>query len=66
MSQMPEEPRRYTFGGVMRGVSDMVLAADYDRLRAHAQRLQDRVEGLEAFKRSVDEALNSGDGSYRP
>lgn len=26
----------------------------------------DRLEGLERFKRSVDEALNSGDGSYRP
>lgn len=24
------------------------------------------VEGLRGFKRSVDEALNSGDGSYRP
>lgn len=28
--------------------------------------LRDRVEGLESFKRGVDEALNSGDGSYRP
>jgi len=24
------------------------------------------VEGLRAFKQSVDQALNSGDGSYRP
>lgn len=24
------------------------------------------LNGLRAFKRSVDEALNSGDGSYRP
>jgi len=24
------------------------------------------LESLRAFKRSVDEALNSGDGSYRP
>jgi hypothetical protein len=24
------------------------------------------IEGLRAFKRGVDEALNSGDGSYRP
>jgi hypothetical protein len=24
------------------------------------------LEGLQGFKRSVDEALNSGDGSYRP
>lgn len=28
--------------------------------------LRREVEGLRAFKRSVDEALNSGDGSYRP
>ncbi len=24
------------------------------------------IEALEAFKRSVDEALNTGDGAYRP
>ena len=28
--------------------------------------LRDEVESLRAFKRGVDEALNSGDGSYRP
>ncbi len=25
-----------------------------------------RIKSLEAFKRTVDEAVNSGDGSYRP
>lgn len=29
-------------------------------------KLLKEVESLRAFKRSVDEALNSGDGSYRP
>ena len=29
-------------------------------------RAADEIESLLAFKRSVDEALNSGDGSYRP
>ncbi len=28
--------------------------------------LRREVESLRAFKRGVDEALNSGDGSYRP
>ena len=27
---------------------------------------QRQLRGLEAFKRSVEEALNQGDGSYRP
>jgi hypothetical protein len=31
-----------------------------------ARQLEREVEGLRAFKRSVDEALNTGDGSYRP
>lgn len=26
----------------------------------------DEIKGLRAFKQSVDEALNSGDGTYRP
>lgn len=33
---------------------------------AEVLRLKLRVKSLEAFKASVDEALNSGDGSYRP
>jgi len=27
---------------------------------------RDTIAGLRGFKRSVDEALNSGDGTYRP
>lgn len=38
----------------------MLKAAD------ELERLRREVEGLRAFKRSVDEALNSGNGSYRP
>ena len=34
--------------------------------QARVEALRQEVEGLRAFKRSVDEALNSGDGSYRP
>lgn len=30
------------------------------------ERLLEEVESLRAFKRGVDEALNSGDGVYRP
>lgn len=33
---------------------------------AEIDRLTDEVAGLRGFKRSVDEALNTGDGSYRP
>lgn len=29
-------------------------------------RMQAEIDGLRAFKRTVDEALNSGDGTYRP
>jgi hypothetical protein len=29
-------------------------------------RAADELDGLQQFKRSVDAALNSGDGSYRP
>lgn len=31
-----------------------------------AEVLWQEIESLRAFKRGVDEALNSGDGSYRP
>lgn len=33
---------------------------------AYVEYLEREVEALRAFKRGVDEALNSGDGSYRP
>lgn len=35
-------------------------------LTASIERLANERNGLLAFKRSVDEALNMGDGSYRP
>lgn len=41
-------------------------AAECDRLVTEVGRLTKEVQGYEAFKRSVDEALNSGDGTYRP
>lgn len=36
------------------------------RLRAAIGALQSEVEALRKFKASVDDALNSGDGAYRP
>jgi len=36
------------------------------RLRADLEALQAEIEALQKFKASVDEALNSGDGAYRP
>lgn len=37
-----------------------------DRLADLLDEAANEIDGLRAFKRSVDEALNSGDGSYRP
>ena len=48
------------------------LAAPVDRdpenaeLRATIATLRDEIAGWEGYKRGIDEALNSGDGSYRP
>lgn len=36
------------------------------RIKYRIDRLSDEVASLQAFKRGVDEGLNSGDGSYRP
>lgn len=35
-------------------------------LQGHIKRLEKQIAGLDAFSRSVSEALNSGDGVYRP
>jgi hypothetical protein len=46
-----------------------LMAKDCERLAAQIVALPQllaEVEGLRAFKASVDAALNSGDGSYRP
>ena len=47
--------------------------ADYADMRSEVTYLRDwqawarrRLKSLEAFERGVHEALNSGDGSYRP
>lgn len=42
------------------------LLAEVRRLRARVAELESECNGLRAFKQGVDEALNSGDGSYRP
>lgn len=41
-----------------------IQSGRFDSTARDAERAE--LEGLRAFKRSVDEALNSGDGSYRP
>lgn len=35
-------------------------------MRTENTKLKDEIKGLRGFRRSVDEALNSGDGVYRP
>lgn len=40
--------------------------AALDRCDDARMKAEQELEGLRVFKRSVDEALNSGDGSYRP
>lgn len=43
-----------------------VLIESRDTWRELARVLEAEVKSLRAFKAGVDEALNSGDGSYRP
>lgn len=43
-----------------------VQAGELDRIAALLDEAAGEIEGLRSFKRSVDAALNSGDGSYRP
>jgi hypothetical protein len=40
--------------------------AAYEKAASRIVEQSKEIEGLRAFKRSVDQALNSGDGSYRP
>jgi len=37
-----------------------------EQLEIRIKELEEKVETLLAFKRNVDEALNTGDGSYKP
>lgn len=41
-------------------------AGECDRLVAELAKANERLRGYEAWERSVNEALNSGDGAYRP
>ena len=41
-------------------------AAQVAALESELAEAQTELEGFRAFKRGVDEALNSGDGAYRP
>lgn len=42
------------------------LEAELAQARTNVETLLAELEGFRAWKRSVDEALNSGDGAYRP
>lgn len=48
------------------GEGEFVSAEIARELERELTAMQRELESLRAFKRSVDEALNSGDGSYRP
>jgi hypothetical protein len=37
-----------------------------EALKAEVARLKEEIVGWVGYKRGIDEALNSGDGSYRP
>jgi len=43
-----------------------ILVGDLRHLLDLVERLAKEVDGYRAWERSVNEALNSGDGSYRP
>jgi hypothetical protein len=45
---------------------DKELASRCEALNTVAKEYLAELEGLRQFKHSVDEALNSGDGAYRP
>lgn len=48
-------------------ISHLRASADeIGRLTADVQRLQKELDGYRAWERSINEALNSGDGTYRP
>ena len=40
--------------------------ARYQRMMETEEKLNAEIKGLRSFKASVDEALNTGDGSYKP
>lgn len=67
-----EEVEAYASGGMADTLCKLTGEAERDLYELAqgwyklALSLAERVDSLQAFKRSVDEALNSGDGSYRP
>lgn len=62
----PDEPDE--FGGIrvelVCDVCEKVLTGD--EIVRHIKELERSVDAWESYKQSIDEALNSGDGSYRP
>ena len=42
------------------------LRAEVETLKARNAELEKRIKSYESWERSVNEALNNGDGSYRP
>lgn len=56
-----DKPAHYNWGHY----ADALEAALRDRDR-RIEELEEQVRGWEGYKRGIDEALNSGDGSYRP
>ena len=69
LDAMNELQQRITVGEAELEVCRGALDTKCVELTASLQReaaLEIEVAGLRAFKASVDEALNMGDGSYRP
>ena len=42
------------------------IITQYAALVAEVRRLQEEIAGWVRYRQDIDEALNSGDGSYRP
>jgi hypothetical protein len=59
IERLEREKAEWARIAAQRNVSIALIAQERDRLRAE-------VAGYQAWERSVNEALNSGDGSYRP
>ena len=68
---MSDTPRTdadiYHLYGMPYHVPHQLVKADFARqLERELAEAKREIESLRAFKRGVDEALNSGDGIYRP
>lgn len=61
-----EKRIREALAAVERGFHVEIKSVDIAALLAELERLRQKLRGADAFERSVSEALNSGDGSYRP